>query len=78
MQEHLIEACPKMKGSCVNCKLEMIRSDLDNHLCKLQSPEQTITAQAAVIEGLKEENASKTDEINQYVHTLTEQQVKLD
>jgi hypothetical protein len=51
MEEHLLDACSNMKGTCVNCKHEMIRSDLDTHVCK-QNPGQTI-------ERLQQENANK-------------------
>jgi hypothetical protein len=77
MEKHLIDVCCNMKGSCAYCKKAMIRSDLDNHICN-ESPEQTTTGQAALIERLKKENASKTKKIKQYEHALTQQQIELD
>ncbi len=73
MKKHLIDACCNMKGLCANCNQVMIRSDLDAHNCK-QNPEQTITAQAARIKELEEENANL---ITDYKHALKQQQAKL-
>ena len=70
MKEHLIEACFNMKGSCVNCKLEMIRKDLDTHICN-GSSEQKIATQATEIERLAQENATKNDLLDQFKHDFS-------
>jgi|LakMenEpi03Aug12_release.lakeMendotaPanAssembly.Ray.scaffolds.fasta_scaffold1787955_1 ferredoxin len=71
MEEHLIDFCCNMKGSCSNCKQEIIRSDLDTHICK-QSPEKTIAAQALEIQRLKQENANKNQMIHDYITALSQ------
>ena len=70
MEEHLLDVCCNMKGSCSNCEQEIIRSDIDTHVCK-QSPEQIIAAQAAEIERLKQEIVNKNHLIDQYKNDLS-------